>query len=266
MARESAERASDARARFLSTVSHEVRTPIDAVLGYSDLFESGAIGDATAEQRKVIERMWLAARHLLSVVSGVLELAKAEAGHLTLRREPVDLRQVIETAVTLTTPQAESKGITIELRAIDGAIDCIADSDRIRQIFINLLGNAVKFSPKNGRVVVTWGSDREPQRSGDGGAAPVFVSVRDGGPGIAPQDHERIFVPFEQTDRGARDKDGAGLELAISRQLAGMVGGGLSIESQLGHGTILTLRLPAVAPQQAPTGQRDRAEGHRSRH
>ncbi len=253
-AQKNAEHVSEARARFLSTLSHEVRTPINAILGYSDLVET--IGPVSQEQTRLLERMRLSARHLLSVVNGVLDLAKAEAGHLTVQREPTNLRKPIDAAIAMVSPQAGARRVTIVLRQEQQAIDCLGDADRIRQILVNLLANAVKFSPEDSRIRVTCGVDRQRAATEN---APVFVSVTDSGPGIPQPDQERIFVPFEQAS-GTKNTEGAGLGLAISRQLARLQGGELSLESVEGQGATFTLRLqPAVRPRLSSAASSPRA-------
>jgi len=237
-AREAAERVSAERARFLSTLSHEVRTPISAVLGYADLLEAGTAGALTVDQLQLLRRVRVAAHHLLAVVNGVLDLAKAEAGHLPVQHHRVRLCSAIDAAIALTAPQAAAKHISVSSDGVDTALACVGDADRIRQILINLLGNAVKFTPRDGRVVVAAGLVASENPA-------VWISVRDSGPGISPDDQARIFEPFEQASvRPLGDTGGAGLGLAISRQLARLQSGSLSVTSELGHGACFTLTLP----------------------
>jgi signal transduction histidine kinase len=236
-ARDAAERVSAERARFLSTLSHEVRTPINAMLGYTDLLDAGVAGPLTGQQLAFLRRVRDAGHHLLKVVNDVLDIAKAEAGHVQVQRQPVVLSAIVDTALELTAPQAAAKHLTIEPQLSDKSLVCIGDADRIEQILINLVANAVKFTPPDGRVIVTSG-----KAVNDG---MVWLSVSDSGPGIGVEDQERIFQPFEKGKTPQQGNvGGAGLGLAISRQLAQLQGGSLAVSSEPGHGACFTLTLP----------------------
>lgn len=230
-----AEQDSAARREFLNTLSHEVRTPINAILGYLGLLDSGATGAVSPDQRAFFERMRTATNHLLNVVNDVLDLARAESGHLELTVRPCPVLRLVDSALALTEPQAHAKRIDIDVAVREKDADCLIDEDRTRQILVNVIGNAVKFTPQGGHIVISW-HDPMSDRSGRLG-----VAVRDNGPGIDASEHEQIFEPFKQTAEGKRLSGSSGLGLAISRQLARMQGGDLIVESARGHGATFTL-------------------------
>jgi signal transduction histidine kinase len=244
-ARNSAERlaarariASAAKDRFLATMSHEFRTPLNAVLAYTDLMLDGVAEPLSPKQTEFTERIRSAGSHLLILVEDILDLAKMEAGRLTVDDSRVRLREVVERAIALVEPQAKTKGVALQLAPPREQVVCFGDPDRIRQIIVNLLANAVKFTTGGGRVGITWGIERE----ADGARA--CVKVMDTGVGIAPEDQTRIFEPFEQVVGGpVAVSAGAGLGLAISRRLARAMGGALSVSSRMGQGSTFTLSL-----------------------
>lgn len=233
--RAAAEQDSASRREFLNTLSHEVRTPINAILGYLGLLDSGAVGGVAPDQRAFVERMRTAATHLLSVVNDVLDLARADSGHLELSVRPCGVLHIVEGALALTLPQAKSKEIVIDVALGGQNAECLADEDRTRQILVNVLGNAVKFTPRGGRITVRW-HDPDDRRPGMLG-----VAVRDTGPGIEAVDQDRIFEPFKQAAEGKGHSGSSGLGLAISRQLARMQQGDLTVESVRGEGATFTL-------------------------
>ncbi|HTR79764.1 MAG TPA: HAMP domain-containing sensor histidine kinase, partial [Gemmatimonadaceae bacterium] len=238
-ARAQAERVSDARGEFLSTLSHEVRTPVNALLGYADLLEMGVGGPLTDAQTEYIVRLRTAGRHLLKVVNDVLDIAKVDAGQLTVTMTTERLDAAATAAVALVLPQATAKQIVLEVTPAAGPVAYTGDPDRARQILVNVLSNAIKFTPAHGRVTVAWGvaasrAAADPRSPGaadpwspgaadprsSGAAAGVWISVRDTGVGIAPADWDRVFEPFVQVARGMSGVAGTGLGLAISRRLA----------------------------------------------
>ena len=246
-----AEQAGAAKGEFLATMSHELRTPINALLGYADLLEVGVAGAVTTAQVAYIGRIRTAARHLLTLVNDTLDLAKLDAGRLTVHAGRVGVRQAVESALALVMPQATAKGVELSVAAVTDDVACVGDADRVRQILINLLSNAITFTPSGGRVRVTWGEDSEPDmdepRDTAGGAS-CSLRVSDTGVGIAPADQERIFEAFEQVESGRkRSAGGTGLGLAISRRLARRMGGDLTVESRPGSGATFTLRLPRTS-------------------
>jgi PAS domain S-box-containing protein len=263
-AREAAEVASRARGEFLATMSHELRTPLNAIGGYTELLALGVAGPVTEQQRDYLARLRASSRHLLGLVNEVLDLAKSEAGEMTVAREPGMTGPVVAAALSLVHPQAEAKGI----RLVDGreggaGIAYVGDEARVRQILVNLLTNAVKFTPSGGRITISCeavtgqaAAGRAPSGDGAPGSAPgsaplgdgpwAAVRVEDTGVGIAPAEQERVFEPFHQVEAGhTRAQGGTGLGLAISRRLARLMGGDLTLESQPGAGSTFTLWLAA---------------------
>jgi PAS domain S-box-containing protein len=227
------ERAMTARSRFYASMSHELRTPINAVLGYSTLLLERIYGPLNDKQAEGIERTQRAARHLLELVNDVLDLSKIEAGKIDLRLQPVTFPSLIEDLFVTVRPLADEHGSTLDL-ANDAEARIVTDPRRVRQILLNLLSNAIKFG--NGKPIQVKCAVRE-----DGG---VVIDVTDQGPGIAPQDQDRIFQEFVQLGK-TQLQDGTGLGLPISRRLAELLQGTLTVRSEKGQGSTFTLSLPA---------------------
>jgi signal transduction histidine kinase len=253
-AREAAEAASRLKSEFLATMSHEFRTPLNAIIGYAQLLDMGVLGPATPAQQEHLERLQASARHLLRLVDDVLDVAKSDADRLTVRRDPLATGVAVAAALTLVQPQAAARGVRL-VDAGGGAPGApyVGDEHRVRQILVNLLSNAVKFTPPGGQVTVTGGTTG----LADGEArAPsgswTYVRVEDTGPGIAPELHDRLFEPFVQGDGGlTREQGGTGLGLAISRRLARRMGGEITVGGRPGAGAAFTLWLPAAEPEEA---------------
>ena len=246
-ARRQAEAASEAKSRFLGVVSHELRTPINAALGYADLLVEGVGGPLTEQQRTYVERILNANRHLASLVGDILDVMTTQSGRLTVLHQSGDVTTPVENALVLVRPHAEGKGIdlTYERR---GSVPYVGDEDRVRQVVLNLLTNAIKFTDRDGRVTVTCGTtDRPaPEAALRPGRKWTYVRVDDTGRGIHSLHLEMIFEPFVQAPAtpGQYHAGGAGLGLAISRQLARLMGGDVSVRSTLGAGSTFTLWLP----------------------
>jgi signal transduction histidine kinase len=235
-----AQAANRAKTTFLATMSHELRTPLNAILGYTELMELGLAGEVSEVQRTYHERVRQSARHLLGLISEVLDLAKVESGQLVVQRERVQPHREAASALALVRPQAAARRLRLSERAAcDDALEACGDGDRVRQILLNLLTNAVKFTPEDGTVVLECG------RADDH----VWLRVVDTGIGIPASQLEQIFQPFVQASDDAtspyrRTQGGTGLGLAISRQLARLMGGDLVAESTPGMGSTFTLCLP----------------------
>jgi PAS domain S-box-containing protein len=255
-ARAAADAASRAKSDFLASMSHELRTPLNAVLGYAELMTLGISGPVTDAQRDQLERIQASGRHLVGMVSEILDLAKIEAGAFAVAHEPASAADAVAAAVALVRPQGAARRLTLDVDA--GDVRYVGDEQRVRQILVNLLSNAVKFTPPGGRVTVRAGlATGAPHADARDGAAWGWVAVSDTGIGIAPESLERIFRPFVQADEGhTRAYGGTGLGLAISRRLAELMGGTLTVRSAPGVGSTFTVWLPADAlpapPRPAP--------------
>jgi signal transduction histidine kinase len=234
-ARAAAEGASRAKSDFLGTMSHELRTPLNAIGGYVQLLEMELRGPVTEAQRLDLSRITRAQRHLLGLVNDVLDFARIEAGTVAYATDVVPLADVVTHAHALVAPQLADKGLRYT-GDVDG-VAAWADRERVEQIVLNVLANAVKFTPVGGAIDVR--ADVE--------GAQACLHVRDTGPGIPASAHEAIFQPFVQLSTGlTRTSEGSGLGLAISRDLARAMGGDVTVESVPGDGATFTLRLPAV--------------------
>src|SRR5690349_13313614 len=250
IARAEAEAASQAKSEFLAMMSHELRTPLNAVIGYAELLDLGIAGGLNSEQRHQISRILASGRHLLGLVNEVLDLAKVEAGRLSLHTGLAHAGQTVDGALALVQPVAESRGIIISVHHADESEATYdGDEDRVRQILVNLLNNAVKFTDPGGSVRVECGliDTSDPEARLMGGPW-VYWRVTDTGIGIAPAQLAEIFDPFVQVERGhTRQSEGSGLGLTISRRLARLMQGDLTVRSAIGRGSTFTLWLPAVS-------------------
>ena len=267
-ARAEAEAANHAKTEFLAVMSHELRTPLNAVLGYAELLDLGVVGSLTSEQRQQIGRITASGRHLLGLVNEILDLAKVEAGRMSVARVPTSVAEVVEAAIVLAQPQAEARGLRLQAPAdVPRALQFLGDHDRVLQILANLLSNAVKFTEPGGEIGVEVGeAATAEQRLHLHGEGPwITIAVRDTGIGVAADQLESIFSPFVQAEGGhTRRSDGTGLGLTISRRLARLMRGDVVVSSRPGAGSTFTLWLPAAAPgasadEPPPSGSGDAA-------
>jgi signal transduction histidine kinase len=254
-ARAEAEVANRAKSHFLATMSHELRTPLNAIGGYAELIELGIHGPVTDAQRAALARIQQSQRHLLGLIAGVLDYSRVEAGAVAYRLEGVPVAEAVAEAETLLAPQLRARGLGYAWSGAPPGLCVRADREKLQQILLNLLGNAVKFThPRDdvpGRIDVACTAT-----DADGGER-VHLLVRDTGVGIAPEQLERVFEPFVQADqRLTRRHDGVGLGLAISRDLARGMGGDLTVESTPGTGSTFTLTLPAADGARSFSGTR----------
>ena len=236
-AREAAEAANRAKSEFLAVMSHELRTPLNAIGGYAELMEMGIRGPVTPQQREDLGRIQRSQRHLLGLVNEVLNYAKLETG--TVRYDVADagVGEALAGAEGLVAPQARARGLALAVAECPADLAVRADPEKLRQVLVNLLSNAVKFTESGGRITVACAAD----------GARVRIAVQDTGAGIAADQLGRIFEPFVQVRADlTRPHEGAGLGLAISRDLARGMGGELTVESTLGQGSTFTLTLPQV--------------------
>lgn len=248
-AQQQAEESSRAKSLFIAAVSHEIRNPVNAILGYLLLMEQQKAGPLPEVYRKHLERIRIVSNHLLGVVDDVLDSARIEAGRFAVAGAQARLGQVIEAALTVAAPQAAAKGIELS-NAVPGYgadVTYYGDEHRVRQILVNLLLNAVKFTPSGGKVEISAGTAESPSPDAQVEGPPpwAYVRVEDTGMGIAPELITRIFEPFEQVGVSQDDSSGTGLGLSISRRLARLMGGDLTARSRPGEGSTFFLWLPA---------------------
>jgi signal transduction histidine kinase len=224
---------------FLATMSHELRTPLNAIAGYAELLELGMRGPISEQQRDAIARIRRSERHLLGIVNDILMFSKSESGRIPLQLDNIPLIEAIEAVRYSIEPMLSACAIQLTVAGCDSPLSVVADRDRLHQVLVNILSNAVKFSEKHGSVTVHC-EVREHL---------VAIVVKDEGPGIHDDNLETIFEPFVQLSSGlTRTAEGSGLGLAISRELARLMGGDVTVESVVGAGSSFTLTLPMSPP------------------
>src|SRR4051812_26984959 len=241
------------KSEFLANVSHELRTPLNAIVGFVDLLREGVYGDLAPRQVKPVERIEASANHLRHLVDQVLDLAKMAAGRLEIHTETIDLRPFVLDVASEIESLVSEKSLSLSL-VMGAALPRIkTDPTHLRQILMNLLGNAVKYTDEGGIVIRTRLVDSLPDSGAPPGRTPyttnpwIGIQVIDTGIGIAREDQSRIFEEFEQINAGPRGHSaerGTGLGLPISRRLASLIGGMVELESELGKGSTFTLWLP----------------------
>jgi signal transduction histidine kinase len=229
------EAASRHKSEFLANMSHELRTPLNAIIGFSQVLRDGMFGEVNEKQAEYLDDILTSGNHLLSLINDVLDLSKVEAGQVKLEVQPFSLREALERGVVMVRERATEESVQVALAA-DPAVDVVdGDERRIKQVIFNLLSNAVKFTPPGGAVDVTTARVNGELR----------IAVADTGPGIAPEDHERIFEEFQQTAAGLEKGEGTGLGLALSKRLVELHGGRIWLESEVGKGSTFVFTLPA---------------------
>lgn len=238
-ANEEAERGSRFKDQFLSTMSHELRTPLNAVLGFSDLLADERYGPLNERQRRYVTHIHTGGKHLLSLISDILDLSKIEAGRMELALESLPIETTFGEVLSVMQPLADKKSQVLTKHSEPGLV-VRADGTRFKQVLMNLLGNAIKFTPNGGRIEVA-------ARLAGG---QVRVEVRDSGPGIPPEEQKRIFEAFYRLRETGKKTEGTGLGLAITHRLVELHGGELCLESEVGQGSCFYFSLPR-APRES---------------
>ncbi|HEX2094855.1 MAG TPA: ATP-binding protein, partial [Longimicrobiaceae bacterium] len=232
-----AEEASAAKSQFLAVMSHELRTPLTGVIAYAELLETEILGPMEAKQQEACARIKASSWHLLSIIEEILIFSRAEAGRLEVRPEETDVVHIAREVVRILEPEAERNGVALRFECGEMAPRLWTDPGKVRQILLNLMGNAIKYT-QQGEITITVECHRSASED-------FQIHVRDTGPGIAPEQHERIFEPFTQADSShTRTVGGTGLGLAISLKFARLLGGDITLQSIPGEGSTFTLHLP----------------------
>lgn len=236
---EEVEQASRYKTQFVSMVSHEMRTPLNAMNGFASLLSSGSLGSLTEEQREYVKEIRTGAKHMSALINDLLDIARIEAGKIDLVMEEFQLTEVIRDALMMASPAARERSVNLR-HAGTPPVTVMGDRKRIRQILINLLSNAIKFTPPGGTAEIEVAQE----------VGRVRITVQDDGPGIAPEEQARLFQEFYQTRAGRLMPQSSGLGLAICRKLAEMHHGTIRLESDLGKGARFHFTLPS--PQVVP--------------
>jgi PAS domain S-box-containing protein len=228
-----AEQASQAKNEFLSRMSHELRTPLNAILGFAQLLEMDSLDPS---QREGVEHILRAGRHLLELINEVLDIARIEAGKLTISLQPLSLKAIVGETLELITPLAAKANVRLDVDATnEPARYILADSQRIRQVLLNLLSNAIKYNHRGGTVTLSY------EDTADGR---LRVNVKDTGPGIARNRMAKLFLPFERLGAEQTDIEGSGLGLALCKRLMEAMRGRLGVNSTVGLGSTFWVELP----------------------
>ncbi|MBS1828298.1 MAG: response regulator [Acidobacteria bacterium] len=245
---DAAEEANRCKRDFLSNMSHEFRTPLNAILGYVDMIaEDARHSSAAASLMPMLDKVQLAGRHLLELINDILDMSRIESGRMNLQPSRICVETIAREAVALATPLAAKRGNSLTFHQDPAASWIEADETRFRQCLLNLLGNACKFT-SSGVVSLDVRKFSSPDKDW------IDWTVRDTGIGIAPHQIPRLFQPFNQVDSAiTRKYGGTGLGLAISQRLCSMMGGAISVESRLGEGSAFTIRIPASPSSKEPS-------------
>ena len=237
------------KSAFLATVSHELRTPLTSIIGYSEMLAEGLAGAMNTEQVDYVRTIMEKGETLLKLISSILDISQIEAGKVRLSFEPMDANELVSTSASSVKPQAARKGVTLEVKAPSKVPSVTGDRDRLRQVLVNLLANAVKFTPKQGKVTLTL-SDvaHQPDLNADG----YRIIIEDSGVGIPADQFDKIFQSFYQVNSSStREYGGAGIGLAIVKSFVEGHGGVVRVASEIGHGSRFTVILPVLPSTQA---------------
>lgn len=244
------------KSNFLATVSHELRTPLTSIIGYSEMLSEGLAGPLNDEQGDFVKTIHEKGEQLLALIMSLLDLSKLESGTMTMRRRSAQIGVVLNEVLTTVTPNARKKGVAVKVDTDGRACELKADPERLRQVFINLTDNAIKFTPVGGTITLEArtidGSDGEEEGSGFAVLAPahtdVIVRVIDTGIGIPARLRDRVFDPFYQVDSSStREFGGAGLGLSIVKRIVEAHGGTIAIEDNVPQGTIFVVKIPSAS-------------------
>src|SRR5687767_3566951 len=222
----------------MTRMNHELRTPLTAIIGFSRVLGAGKEGPLSATAQLYAERIGANGMHLLSLINQILDVAKVEAGRMELETETVAVDTLVRDTIAMLESTAQSKGIALRGDVPAVMTPIVTDGGKLRQILINLIGNAIKFT-NEGEVCVTVEADADSRQ-------PVSISVRDTGIGIPPDRQQKVFEPFEQGDSSTRREfGGTGLGLSIVKAFAELIGAAIEVESEVGKGTTFTVWLPS---------------------
>jgi signal transduction histidine kinase len=223
------------KSEFLANMSHELRTPLNAIIGFSEVLQEKLFGDVNEKQEDYLRDIYTSGKHLLGLINDILDLSKVEAGRMELDLAAFDVASALSNAMTLVRERAQRHNVALRMDCAPALGQVTADERKVKQILVNLLTNAVKFTPDGGRVdvIARRGSDA------------IEIAVRDTGIGIAPEDHEAVFEEFRQVGRHYTNKqEGTGLGLTLTRRFVELHGGRIWVESELGKGATFTFTIP----------------------
>lgn len=236
-------RAGQAKSEFISRMGHELRTPLTAIIGFAQLLRTDPL---QPEQHEYLDHILTAGHHLLELINEVVDVARIEAGVISTVIEPVRVREVLDEAVGLITPLAAERDVRVEISAVARpGLSAQADRRRLKQVFLNLLSNGVKYSDAGGSLSVSC-------EEAEGKL--LRISFTDSGPGIAPEDMERLFTPFERLGAEHTDVEGMGVGLALSKRLVELMGGAISVRSEVGRGSTFSVDLTS-GQEAAPSAE-----------